>query len=409
VSAEPNQATLTEFAKWLQQFKVYSKANIGSFEGQGFGAIAKEEIAAGEPLLIIPSSLLVRNNVIKAEVFKGFADFSSEIPFEPIMIWLLIEKQNEKSPWKPFIDVLPSSFPEQLLEWSEEELAQLQGTGLAEATASLKTVLTSSFENINEKLVKPYIPTLTVTLQDYTWAYYVCISRSWTLNINGETDQTLVPLADMFNHAPGSSLGDLNAEGTYFSFNATRAYAAGEQLLANYGRKSNYELMFNYGFAIDNNVDDSLTLHFSLKSSNLVQSIVEPLLRAVDPAYKDIRIFPNRVPLALLRVFRLSVMEFSELEVVAEALQGKPVSLINELRSYRAAINALSTLYRSYQTTIEEDVEQLKQTNLSGRVRHAITVRKGQKEILKNVILVLGKMWENILLEGRLNGSETPL
>jgi hypothetical protein len=311
VSAEPNQQTLTAFAQWLQQFKVYSKANIGVFEGQGFGAVAKEDINVGDPLLIIPSALLVRNSVIKAEVFKGFEDFSAEIPFEPIMIWLLIEKQNEKSPWKPYIDVLPASFPEQLSEWTEEELAQLQGTGLAEATASLKKVLAANFESVNEKLVKPYIPTLSLTLERYTWAYYVCISRSWTLEINGEKDTTLIPLADMFNHQPGVSVGDLNADGTYFSFNASRAFATGEQLYVNYGRKSNYELMFNYGFAVENNVDDSLTLHFSLKSTNLVQSIVEPLLRAVDPGYKDIRIFPNRVPLALLRVFRLSVMEFS--------------------------------------------------------------------------------------------------
>ena len=129
---------------------------------------------------------------------------------------------------------------------------------------------------------QPHIPSLTLTLQQYTWAYHVCISRSWTLDINGEKDTTLIPLADMFNHAPGTSVGDLNTEQTYFSFNASRAYTAGEQLLVNYGRKSNYELMFNYGFAVENNVDDSLTLHFSLKSSNLVQSIIEPLLRAVE-------------------------------------------------------------------------------------------------------------------------------
>ena len=70
------------------------------------------------------------------------------------MIWLLIEKQNEKSPWKPYIDVLPTNFPEQLSEWTDDELAQLQGTGLSEAAGSLKKVLTASFENINEKLVK---------------------------------------------------------------------------------------------------------------------------------------------------------------------------------------------------------------------------------------------------------------
>jgi len=287
-------------------------------------------------------------------------------------------------------------------------LAQLQGTGLAEATATLKRLLETSYQNINEKLVKPYVPTLGLTLEKYIWAYHILISRSWTLEANGEKEICLIPLADMFNHQPGTSPGDLNAEGTYFSFNATKTYAPGEQLFVNYGRKSNYELMFNYGFALENNLDDSLTLHFSLKASNLVQSIIEPLLRAVDPGYKDIRISANRVPLALLRVFRLSVMEFSELEVVADALQGKPVSLINELRSYRSAINSLSTLYRSYQTTIEDDAELLK-TNLAPRLRHAVVTRKGQKEILKNVILVLGKMWENILLEGKLNGSETPL
>jgi len=311
---------------------------------------------------------------------KDLLIFSVEIPFEPIMIWLLLEKQNEKSPWKAYIDILPDTFPDQLTEWTDEELSYLQGTGLAEATASLKQLLDSNFNNVNEKLVKPYIPSLTLTFEKYKWAYHVCISRTWTLEIGEEkeVDIVLVPLADMFNHAPGASSGDLNVEGTYFSFNASKSYVTGEQLYVSYGRKSNYELMFNYGFALDNNPDDFMTIHFSLKSSNLVQSIVEPLLKAVDPAYKDIRLIPNRVPLALLRVFRLSVMEFSELEVVADALQGKSVSLVNELRSYRSAIGAISNLYRSYTSSIEEDYELLK-TNLSNRVRNAVIVRKGQK------------------------------
>jgi hypothetical protein len=99
---------------------------------------------------------------------------------------------------------------------------------------------------------------------------------------DGEYDNILVPLADMFNHQPGAGVGSLSEDFSYFQINATQDYETGEQVFDNYGPKSNYELLSAYGFVLPENPDDFMTLHFSLKPSNLVHSIVEPILNTVE-------------------------------------------------------------------------------------------------------------------------------
>ena len=98
-------------------------------------------------------------------------------------------------------------------------------------------------------------------------------------------------------------------------------------------------------------------------------------------------------------------MDFSELEFAAEALQGKAVSLTNEMRSMRAAINALTSMLKTFATSVSQDVELLASEGLSVNQRNAVILRKTQKEILINNIVILGKMWENILLSGELFGG----
>lgn len=102
-------------------------------------------------------------------------------------------------------------------------------------------------------------------------------------------------------------------------------------------------------------------------------------------------------------------MEYAELEFVSQALEGKPVSLVNELRAMRASINALTSVLKSYSTTLAQDKELMENeeawNKLSVNVRNAVILRKSQKEILINNSLVLSKMWENILLSGELHGG----
>jgi len=410
VQAAPNQQTLTAFAGWVQQHKLHSKCNLGVFEGQGLGGVARAPIKEGEPIVMIPSSVLISNQRIKTESFlKDFTEWTGIFSLEPTLVWLLVERTNPNSPWKPYLDILPESFPTHPLSWTQEELNEAKGTALPDTTNAIREALKRTYEHLLEKLVTPnpnVFPAGSFTLETVTWAYQVVNSRSWLVKTaGGEYDLVLVPLADMLNHQPGAGAGSLSEDGTFFSINATRDYEAGDQVFDTYGPKSNYELLSAYGFVLPDNPDDFMTLHFSLKPSNLVHSIVEPILNTVDPNYKSIKIRPNKVPVELLRVFRLSVMEFGELELLNEALQGKGVTLKNELRAFRSAIRSLSGMLQTFDTTIAQDNELLASEGLSVNKRNAVVLRKTQKEVITNVILVLGKMWENILLSGELLGG----
>jgi histone-lysine N-methyltransferase SETD3 len=408
VLAGPTPQNLQAFAQWVQQHKIHSKVNLGRLDGYGLSGIARVDINEGDPILMVPSGILISNKRIKSESFlKDFTEWGNVIAFEPTLVWLIFETSNENSPWKPYIDILPDAFPTHPLSWTPEELAEAAGTGLDTTTNAIRELLQKSFANLDEKLVQPNKSAFPGwSFERYLWAYQVVNSRSWAVtDADGTRDNVLVPLADMLNHQPGAGIGSLSEDKTYFVINATTSYTTGAQVFDNYGPKTNYELLSTYGFLLEENPDDGMILQFQLKPTNLVHTIVEPLLQRVDPNYRSIKIRPNRIPVELLRVFRLASMEFSELERVADALQGKGVSLTNELRAYRAAISSLSSMLKSFNTTIEQDVEQLKSTELSNNVRNAIFLRKSHKEIITRNILILGKLWENILLSGELLGG----
>merc|ERR1712137_53498 len=407
VTAEPNQQTLTAFAKWIQQQQVHSKYNLGTFSDAGLGGVARMDIKESDTMIMVPRDAMISNEKIKTESFLKDIELSGLVAVEPTMLWLLHERSNAQSPYKAYLDVLPASFPSHPLSWTDEELAETAGTGLDNATKNIRRILQKAYENTDANVAQKN-PTLFPgwSWDAYLWAFQVVNSRTWAItDEQGNKETALVPLADMLNHKPGAGTGGLTWDKQYFVINATQDYAKGEQVFDNYGPKSNYDLLSSYGFVMEENAYDNMVLHFELKPSNLVHSIVEPLLRAVDPQYSSLKIRANRVPLELLRVFRLSTMDFGELERVAEALQGKAVSLKNELRAYRAAIKALTEMLQSFPTSVQQDKELLANSELSNNQRSAIVLRKTQKELLVQNIVILSKMWENILLSGELFGG----
>eukprot|EP00168_Porphyra_purpurea_P001252 TRINITY_DN11581_c0_g1_i1.p2 TRINITY_DN11581_c0_g1~~TRINITY_DN11581_c0_g1_i1.p2 ORF type:complete len:429 (-),score=124.73 TRINITY_DN11581_c0_g1_i1:52-1338(-) len=406
-SAAPTQESLGKFAGWLQANNVQSAANIGLFEGFGLGGVARADVKEGEALVRVPTSALVSLRDVRTKVFADFTEWSNN-HLEPLMVWLILESGNENSPFSAYFGILPEEFPTMPIFWTAEELQELEGTGLVGATAGTKAALEASFEHISTKLVQPN-PTVfkaeAFTFERWLWAYCVCVSRSWTVVQEEQADLVLAPLADMLNHDVEASTLQYSEDGSHVLIAATRDYAKGDQLFASYGKKSNYDLLAMYGFVVEDNANDAMQINFQLNPGNLVQSIVEPLLRVADPNYKKLFIGRNTLPVTLLRLFRLNVMDFSELEFVDRALRGQAVSLANEVKAFRAAIQSLAGMLKAYPTTIEEDAALLARDDISDNVRAAVIVRKGQKEILRNNVLMIGKLWENILVSGKLFGD----
>jgi len=389
---------LQAFAQWLANNKVLSRTNLGVFEGQRFGGIAGTEIKTGDALFRVPLSLVITKEVVAKSQWAGYGDWSFDR--EPLMVWLATESENKDSFYAAYLNILPKEFSSFPLFWSEDEVNELQASSLRENVLSTKNFLQQTYARLQNGLIEPNASLFPngLSYEKYLWAYSIISSRLWTFG----NDYALVPLGDLLNHKHDAGFPGVDASGQYLEVNATQDYAKGDQVFISYGNKSNSELLGTYGFVIENNPHDAAIINFQLRASNVAIGIVEPLLKKADPSYGTLRLVANHRPDALLRAFRIANVEFKDLEHTNELLEGKPISLLNELRAYRGAIAALTNLFNSYTTTVDEDTQLLESGTLSANRRAAVLVRRAEKTTIQNIVLVLAKMWENILIDGAL-------
>jgi len=388
---------LQSFAQWLATNKVLSRTNLGVFESQGFGGIAGTEIKTGDALFRVPVSMVVTKDTVAKAPWAGYQHWSFDR--EPLMIWLITELTNKESFWAPYLNLLPQEFTSFPLYWSDEDLTELQASSLRESVLSTKKLLQQTYGRLKQSLLDPNESLFPngVTYEQYVWAYCVVSSRAWNYGNNF----ALVPLGDLLNHRSDAGLPGIDATGQYIEVNSTQDYAKGDQVFISYGNKSNAELLGTYGFILENNPIEAAIINFQLRPTNLAIGIVEPLLKKADPNFNIVRLVPNHRPDTLLRAFRIANIDFDDLRHTADLLTGRPISLKNEALAYRTAIASLSNLFKAFPTSVEDDTKLL-ESNLSANHRAAVLIRRSDKQIIENMVLVLAKLWENILLEGTL-------
>ncbi|CAJ0766492.1 8690_t:CDS:2, partial [Entrophospora sp. SA101] len=147
-------------------FKDYSNENAGR------GMMAVEEIGSDEVLFEIPRSILLSpktsllKNEVSTEEYKKLYKINH---WFPLILCMMYESQKENSLWKPYFDILPKQF-ETPMFWTEEELTELQGTGVIDV------------HNIN---------------------LFHQIGSLIMSNAFNEENVVMIPMADMLNHKTG--------------------------------------------------------------------------------------------------------------------------------------------------------------------------------------------------------------
>ena len=92
------------------------------------------------------------------------------------------------------------------------------------------------------------------TLEEYMDTCLQVSSRQFSLYINGLPDISMVPVADMLNHA-----SEPNVEWKYVDklqgvqVVANREIKRGEEILMSYGNSCNWNYLVGYGFVLPNN------------------------------------------------------------------------------------------------------------------------------------------------------------
>ncbi|PWA99937.1 SET domain-containing protein [Artemisia annua] len=322
VSNEKQESKLQLLLEWLKLNGVelrgcnikYSDAN------KGFGVYSSDSAKDGV-LLVVPLNLAItpmrvlQDPILGPECSAMFEEGEVDDRFL-IILFLTLESKRKNSSWKPYLDILPTTFGNPLW-YSDEELSELKGTTLFKATELQKKSLQSLYDNKVEKLVKKLLVLdgdleSEVCFNDFLWANSIFWTRALSIplprssvfpqvqeeqqnhangdngkghdaesegvDVNSSTTQDetvwvegLVPGIDFCNHdlraaATWEVDGTGSATGVPLSMYLLSVEEAhlqtGKEISISYGNKGNEELLYLYGFVMDNNPDDYIMAHY---------------------------------------------------------------------------------------------------------------------------------------------------
>jgi hypothetical protein len=215
-------------------------------------AHAARAIGSGERVLCIPRALMLDSERAQdTPTGRTIVDSGRSLGHEHSLLAtvLLAERADPASPWRPFLDTLPSQLAGLPVYHDAARLAVLDGSAaLARIRQTAKTL-----GNDHAQLVALF-PEL--DLAAFAWARAICSTRCFGLTIGDTMCSALVPIADTADHGEGDVHWTYNAEAGDLVITAARDFAAGDEIRLSYGKKSNARLFTSYGFCVADNPHD---------------------------------------------------------------------------------------------------------------------------------------------------------
>ena len=420
---DPNVRANSAFVEWLEENGVWVKQESAwgraphplvissqtedDGESCGRGLLARESMSDGELMMTIPLDICLTKEVAKTKLGSNII---TEEMDEYIAIALLLMSERikgNKSLWKAYFDVLPTTsdvYPAFI--WKEEELSLLQGSPTYAAATSLKGKLDREYELLTENVFKRYPNQFNI--EDYnkdlfTWSFIMLFSRAARLSnkIGGE-ELALVPYADLMNHNPYSNTYidaqrsgmPLISKTEEVAVYADRPYKKFEQVFINYGEKGNSDLLLLYGFALERNPFNSVEISVGLSKDDPLYAGKRRYLDRAGRGMGSVR-FPlqgSRYPSELVDFLRLLLVETEDLglQSLEQTDFNEPISPSLERRVLSTMISICESYLEQYPTTLDEDRVLMEDRDMFGALsrqqRMAVKLRVSEKRILYTTI-----------------------
>lgn len=128
-SGDSRMKHMPAFLQWIaENGGLVDNIDVVEFPGFGLGLRANKSFKKDEPMITIPRKLFMSldNATLLSEPYL------TEIPFPPtinvkLAFWLIVEKLNPKSFYRPYLDTLPERIPN-FLQYSVAEMQELKGS-----------------------------------------------------------------------------------------------------------------------------------------------------------------------------------------------------------------------------------------------------------------------------------------
>ncbi|OAP54652.1 hypothetical protein AYL99_11100 [Fonsecaea erecta] len=228
------------------------------FPGKGLGVIAKRRLKDGEVILDIPMSMIRTAETVPStirEAVKGACSANGYLAAE-----LAMDTSESTALWRttlPSTDDLTTSMP---LCWPPELQALLPPAALALLRKQQKKL------SRDWSAVSAAFPQLGYDAYRCSWLlvstrtfYYTPPDMKPEDTPEADECLALVPFGDYINHADAATC-KVAFSGTSYEFTVEGAVAKGEELYISYGSHSNDFLLVEYGFTLDKNKCDVVSL-----------------------------------------------------------------------------------------------------------------------------------------------------
>nr|XP_043620765.1 uncharacterized protein LOC122592571 isoform X2 [Erigeron canadensis] len=326
------ETKLQLFLEWLKLNGVELRGcNIKYSDfNKGLGVYSSHGVADGIPL-VVPLNLAItpmrvlQDPILGPECSAMYEDGDVDDRLL-ILLFLTFEYKRKNSSWKPYLDILPTSFGSPLW-FSDDELLELKGTTLFKATELQKKSLRSLYDEKVKNLVKKLLVLdgdlqSEVSFNDFLWANSIFWTRALSIPLprasvfpqvqeeqqnymdgdNGKKNEVesnadgvnsylvqeetvwvegLVPGIDFCNHdLKAAATWEVDGTGAatgvplsmYLLSVEEAHHQIGEEISISYGNKGNEELLYLYGFVTDNNPDDYIMIHYPAEAIKDVPS-----------------------------------------------------------------------------------------------------------------------------------------
>ncbi|KAL2681248.1 hypothetical protein Neosp_008856 [[Neocosmospora] mangrovei] len=406
----------------------------------GRGIIALQDIPAETTLFTIPRKGIINVETSELpkklpEVFdldKPIDDDDDEAPrldsWSSLILVMMYEYlQGEKSQWKPYFDVLPSSFDTPMF-WSETELDQLQAShmrhkiGKADAENMFRKTLlpiirnnSSVFggENQSDDDLVEIAHRMGSTIMSYAFDLENDEddeeeeADGWVEDREGKSMMGMVPMADILN-ADAEFNAHVNHEEESLTVTSLRPIKAGEEIFNYYGPHPNSELLRRYGYVTERHsrydvveipwdvVESVMRLNFGI-SGEVLEELRHNLEE--DEEFEDTFVLERETGEVnsdgtFSGPARFESMPEDLQEQLKTFLKGvkkaQPEAIPDKRKRdeihHAVLAKTLQALASKYPTSTSEDQILLQRQDLSQRTRMAIEVRLGEKKLLQEAI-----------------------
>lgn len=164
-----------------------------------------------------------------------------------LALYLLHEKSLKQSSfYYHYISMLPKNYKSMPLYFNDQQMLDLKESICYPMLLAKKQDLYNDWQLLQYENK--------CTLEEFLWARTCVITRVFNCQINHQSIECLVPIADMMNHAiHPNTHWYYNNDTQSFDMKATRCILKNTPLSDSYGFKCNSRFFINYGFLLDEN------------------------------------------------------------------------------------------------------------------------------------------------------------